>query len=119
MTTKIECRPNSADVEELIAVLERTSSSREIELTADLLGAARDSRAIRPLLVRLGDWHVQEDADVEGAVCHALVALGVMCSSGNHCFCLRPRQALADDVVETIRELDVVIPWPYYGTRRI
>ena len=106
-------------VEELIVRLISSTNPLEIEVIADELGAARDHRAVRPLLMRLGDCKVQEDADVEDAVCSALMALDVMCSSGNRSFHLRPRRELPDDVVATVRELASVIPWRYFGTARI
>jgi hypothetical protein len=62
---------------------------------------------------------VQHDADVEDAVCGALISLGVMCASGDHCFRLRPRRVLSDDVVDTIREFSRAIPWQYFGTQTI
>ena len=119
MTTKVEPRPVSAAFDDLLVLLTQTSNPRTIEVVADQLGAAHDRRAIRPLLMRLGDCCVQEDRDVEDAVCRALVALDVMCCSGNLSFSLRPRRDLADQVVETIREMAGTIPWRYYGTPRI
>jgi hypothetical protein len=119
MTTKVETRPTGSIVDYLIALFAETTQAREIELIADHLGGAGDTRAIRPLLARLGDCQVQEDPDVEDAVCRALMALGVMQSSGNLSFSLRPRRSLPDDVVETIRELAATIPWRYFGTPRI
>jgi hypothetical protein len=119
MTTKVEYRAGSPAVEVLIDRLIDATDPHDIEELADRLGAARDRRAIRPLLTRLGDCHVQADPDLEDAVCHALMALGVMCSCGNLSFSLRPRQDLPDDVVGAIRELAGVIPWRYFGTRRL
>ena len=116
MTTQVERRPTNPAVEELIVLLEQTTEPRSIAAIADQLGAARDRRAIRPLLMRLGDCDVQEDRDVEDAVCRALVALEVMRCSGNLSFSLRPRPDLADDVVETIREVAETIPWRYFGS---
>ena len=116
MNTKVEHRSTGPDVDELIALLGRTTDPQMIEQAADELNAARDRRAIRPLLMHLGDRQVQDDPDVEDAVCHALISLGVMCSTGNLSFSLRPRRVLPDDVVETIRELAAVIPWRYFGT---
>ena len=109
----------AVSVEELIVRLIATTNPLEIELIADELGAAHDRRAIRPLLMRLGDCKVQEDADVEDAVCSALMALGTMCSSGNRSFHFRPRQELPEDVVTTVRELAPAIPWRYFGSARI
>ncbi len=119
MTTKVETRPTGSIVEYLIALLAEATQPREIELIADHLGEAGDPRAIRPLLARLGDCQVQEDPDVEDAVCRALMSLGVMCSSGNLRFSLRPRRDLPDDVVDTIRDLAATIPWRYFGSPRI
>lgn len=119
MTTQVECRPSAPDIDELIVRLSRTNDAHEIETIADQLSAARDHRAIRPLLLRLADCQGRENACTEEAVCGALMALGVMCCSCEHSFSLRPRRALPDDVVETIREVAAAIPWPYFGTRRI
>jgi hypothetical protein len=116
MTNQVERWPTNSAVEELIVLLAQTTEHRSIVAIADQLRAANDPRAIRPLLMRFGDCDVQEDRDVECAVCRALVALGVMRCSGNVAFGLRPRPDLADDVVETIRELAETIPWRYFGT---
>jgi hypothetical protein len=116
MTIQIERQPTSPAIEELIVLLIQTTNPRIIELVADQLGTTHDRRAIRPLLMRLGDCYVQEDRDVEDAVCRALVALEVMCCSGNLSFSLRPRRDLPDGVVATIREMAGTIPWRYFGT---
>jgi hypothetical protein len=116
MTTKVESRQIGPTVDYLIALFTQATQPREIELLADHLGDLGDPRAIRPLIMRLGDCQVQEDPDVEDAVCRALIALGVMRSSGNLSFSLRPRNTLTDDVAETIRQLAGMIPWRYYGT---
>ncbi|MGO9873093.1 MAG: hypothetical protein ACLPVY_04765 [Acidimicrobiia bacterium] len=94
----------------------QATDGRVIEVVADQLGGAGDRRAIRPLLMRLGDCPVQEDPDVEDAVCCALVALEVMGCSGNLSFSFLRPEVLAGDVVETIRELAAMIPRRYYGT---
>lgn len=119
MTMETEARAPAAGVEELIGLLSRTTERCEIEWIAVRLGAAGDRRAIRPLLLCLGNCQGRENADTEASVCGALVRLGVMCRCGNCSFSLRPRPTLPDDVVETIHELAGAIPWPYYGTRRI
>ena len=115
MTTNVETRRSGSTVEDLIERFDHATHPREIELLADLLGEARDPCAVRPLLERLSDCQVQEDRDVEDAVCQALTALGVMYSSGNLSFSLRAKNALPDDVVKTIRDLAGVIPWRYFG----
>jgi hypothetical protein len=113
MSAGVDSRIPAPVVAELIAALERATDPREIELLADQLGAARNARAVRSLLMRLGDCHVQEDADVEDAVCRALVALDVMYSSGNLSFAFQPLHLLAPDVAETLRELGPAIPMRY------
>jgi hypothetical protein len=116
MTTQVEHRQSVTAVDYLVARFPEATRPHEIELIADYLGEAGDPLAIRPLLMRLGDCRLQEDPDVEDAVCRALMALGVMCSSGNLTFSLRPRQHLGDDAAETVRELAGTIPWRYFGT---
>jgi hypothetical protein len=119
MTTEIEIRPACPAVGELVVRLARATRAREIEAIADQLGAAGDRTAIRPLLACLGDCHVQEDADVEDAVCGALVALDVMRSFGNCSFVVRPRHLLAPDVVEMITELGPAVPMRYLIARQV
>lgn len=119
MTTRTDHRPTAPALEELILVLVQTADPHTIAVTSDQLGAARDRRAVRPLLMRLGDCIVESDPDVEVAVCRALVSLDVMRCSGDDSFSLRPRRELAVDVVETVRDLVGVLPWRYFGTRQI
>jgi len=115
MRTEVNGWRTGPAVEELMLFLIQATDARLIEVLADQLGAAGDRRAIRPLLMRLGDCHVQEDPDVEDAVCGALVALDVMCRSGNLSFSLLSPEVLADDVVETIGELCAAIPRRYFS----
>jgi hypothetical protein len=119
MVTNMEQRAPAVSVEALIVRLVGAVDRCEIESVADALGASRDHRAIRPLLMRIGDFQGSENTYAEAAMCRALMKLGVMCRCGNCAFSLRPRAALPDDVVETIHELAGSIPWPYFGTRRI
>jgi hypothetical protein len=111
-----ERRQAGPAVEELMVFLLQATDGRAIELVADQLGGAGDRRAIRPLLMRLGDCRVQEDPDVEDAVCCALVALEVMDCSGNLSFSFLRPEVLAGEVADTIRELAGMIPRRYYGT---
>jgi hypothetical protein len=113
MRTDIERLRTGPAVEELMLFLMQATDPRLIEVLADQLGAAGDRRAIRPLLMRLGDCGVQEDRDVEDAVCSALVALDVMRCAGNLSFGFLPSEDLADDLVEMIRELAGTIPQRY------
>jgi hypothetical protein len=66
------------------------------------------------LLWRLGDSVVQDDRDVEDAVCGALSALGVMRSAGSRTFSLRPQNELNDEVLAVLREFAVVLPHRYF-----
>ncbi|MBV9850097.1 MAG: hypothetical protein JO250_10530 [Armatimonadetes bacterium] len=60
-----------------------TKDATRIEQLADALGNEFDARSVDPLLLRLGDLPVQEDPDLECAVCDALVRFGVMQKLGN------------------------------------
>lgn len=118
MTIGVDGRLSDLTIEALIARLDASSNPSEIELIADQLRVAGDHRAIRPLLAHLGDGPVQDDPNVEDAVCRALMALGVMCSSGRFTFSLRPRRVLDAEALEAIRETVGSIPWRYFGTAR-
>jgi hypothetical protein len=101
----------------LLQEFERTNDLRRIEVLADRIGASGDPQAVRVLLLRLGEWPVQEDPDVEDAVCGALVRLGVMHSRGNQTFAFRPRHELPPDVVDLVRKLGNVVPMRYLIAR--
>jgi hypothetical protein len=118
MSANVDRRLSEQSVEEVIARLDAATNPREIEMIADQLRVYGDNRAIEPLLHRLGDERVQSDPDVEDAVCRALMALGVMCSSGKGRFSLRPRGVLSDDAIEAIGASAGLIPWRYFGTAR-
>jgi hypothetical protein len=110
--TRRPIRPSGAEsgddgsIDDLVEAFLHTRDPRQIERGADRLGASGHSRAIPALLARLGDASIVDDADVEDAVCSALVALSVMEREGNLAFALRPietlppaaREALAHDV---------------------
>jgi hypothetical protein len=119
MATTVVHPASRDEVSVLIVHLIKAKSAREIEGLADLLGAAGDRRAIRPLLQRLGDRQVYDDVDTEDAVCGALVVLGVMCSPGNQIFHFLPRDVLAEDVIDVIRELGMAIPYRYFETKHV
>ncbi|HUI48065.1 MAG TPA: hypothetical protein VL119_05180 [Acidimicrobiia bacterium] len=108
---------NGVAVDDLIARFEASTRAVETERLAELLGLAGNHDAVHSLLVRLGDRRVQQDVHVEYAVCRALVALDVMCASGETAFALRPRHLLAEDVVEMIGTLDPPLPLRYLVRR--
>ena len=93
----MDVRSNVVAVPELIAELEQTTDARRLEIAADLLGAARDPRAVAPLLKRLGDPLVAKHEYVEDAVCAALVALGVMRTSRSRRYALAARATSSDE----------------------
>src|SRR5690242_16945434 len=74
----------------------------EIEIRADRLSEWNDPATMDVLLYRLGDAQVQEDPDVEDAVCSALVKLGVMERRGNRNFRFRLREELSDEAQELV-----------------
>ena len=115
MTTKLERRPSGASGgRALIRALRPSHASREIELLADYLGDEQRPRRDPPARSCISaTLRCGRTPDVEDAVCRALMALGVMCTSCDHVFRLRPRPALADDVVAAIREFSGTIPWQY------
>ena len=117
--TSVAHRPTRAEVSELIVLLVQATGAREVQGLAAQLGAGGDARAVRPLLRRLGDPHVQASADAERAVCEALVALDVMCGPRDGGFHFVPRRRLSDDVVATIRELGSALPWRYFDTKHV
>jgi hypothetical protein len=103
-------------VPRLLDELETTKDPRRLEALADLLGAAHDERAIPSLLNRLGDWSVQEDTDVEDAVCTALVELHVMHSLGHLRFFVLPPQCLTREAAYAVEHLRQLIPTRYFST---
>ncbi len=107
------------EVPALLAELESTRDPRRIEVLADVLGNARDPAAIPSLLGRLGDTRVQEDRDVEDAVCRALVARSVMRALGNLRFAFVPQHELPMGASDTMRALGPSIPMRYFISSRV
>jgi hypothetical protein len=85
---------DGGSIDDLVEEFLRARDPQQIEWGADRLGASGHPRAIPALLARLGDASTFDDADVEDAVCSALVALSVMEREGNLAFALRPIEAL-------------------------
>ena len=110
--------------EEFTAIVEAFRSARDlddIEDCADSLGKTCErSRlaAVDALLYRLGDEPVQEEPDVEDAVCRALVRLGVMQQKGNLSFTLFPDAFLSHAIRKLVRKHAMSIPRRYRMTDR-
>lgn len=97
----------------LIQDFAKANDAEELSRLADDLGEAGDPEAITVLLHRLGDQKVQDDPDVEDAVCSALVRLGVMEKRGNLNFRFVNRSLLAPAVVTWIDEHRAWVPMKY------
>jgi len=97
------------DINDRIDAFLRANSCEAIEAAADRLGDIANPSVLDALLYRLGDAPVQEDPDVEDAVCSALVSLGVMHRLGNRNFRFVFRDELdpapAELVYEKYRQL--------------
>ena len=101
------------EVSQLIAEFMECQDFGKLEELADKLGEARDSRAIEPLLSRLGGDRVQEDRDVEDAVCGAFVKLGVMKQIGNLSFRFLDDALLPEGVDSLLEKYRPWIPSRY------
>ena len=97
----------------LLVELRAAVQGRRIEELADRLARTGDIRAIEPLIGRLGDLPVQEDPDVEDAVCAALVDLGVMHRDGNLLFAFEPDGALSSQARAALRKHEQSVPRKY------
>jgi hypothetical protein len=102
--------PGSIDVDRFA----RTNRADELEALADRMALDRDVRAIPPLIARLGDGLVQDHADVEDAVCTALVRLGVMRSRGNLSFAFVAVDSLGPEARAALRDYATSIPRRYF-----
>lgn len=98
-----------------IAEFRECQDFERLEKLADKVGNAGNKKeAIKPLLYRLGDDHVQDDRDVEDAVCAALVKLGVMRTMGNLNFRFLEKSLLPSGVPELLEEYIALIPRKYF-----
>ena len=102
-----------SNLEEIIGEFKKSQNFQRIEELADIIGDIGDRRAIEPLLYRLGDTYVQEDPDVEDAVCEALVKLGVMRKIGNLNYKFLDKTLLSDDVLRLLEKYKILIPRKY------
>lgn len=100
--------------DELLNEFRSCQSSARLEELADQIGQERDTRAIPELLARLGDDRVQEDRDVEDAVCGALVKLGAMRKFGNLNFRLVDFGRFDIETFRSIQALRPRIPEKYF-----
>jgi hypothetical protein len=108
-------RPNP--VPALITQLLRSRDRRELEALADDLAATGAREAVHPLVVRLTGSFVQDDPDLECAVCDALVALGAMRWFGNLRYAFRPDHELCDEARRALSELRPFLPARYLGAQ--
>jgi uncharacterized protein with von Willebrand factor type A (vWA) domain len=103
------------DVVSIIDEFSRAKDFSEIERLADELGDFSDDRASEALIRRLSDIQVQEDPDVEDAVCSALVKLGLMKKLGNLNFRVLPQNELQDMQRKLVyEEYSMQIPFKYF-----
>lgn len=106
--------PKANNLMNLIAEFRECQDFQRLEKLADRIGNAGSKEAIKALLYRLGDDHVQDDPDVEDAVCTALVKLGVMRTMGNLNFRLLEKSLLPNDVLGLLEEYMPLIPRKYF-----
>jgi hypothetical protein len=90
------------DIAAAIGAFRNATQGLAIEQTADQLANISDIRSVDALLYRLADSKVQDDSDVEDAVCSALVRLGVMDKLGNLNFRIRSREKLSTQVSDLV-----------------
>lgn len=110
----VKLRRRPGITEPLIEHFADAHESTELERLADDLGETGDPAAIQPLLGRLSDSKVQDDADVEDAVCGALVKLGVMEKLGNLNYRVSDASELPETVSVWIAEHRAWIPGKYF-----
>ncbi|HKA27318.1 MAG TPA: hypothetical protein VKD88_08090 [Gaiellaceae bacterium] len=91
-----------------------SSDPDEIEALADDLGGSGDTRAIGPLVSLLTDSRVNDDPDLEDAVCSSLVHLGAMEQRGNLNYSFVDLSRLTPESGDALRRLDPVIPRRYF-----
>ena len=91
-----------------------TTRPDEIEVLADDLGAAGDDRAVGPLVSLLGTTRVNDDPDVEDAVCSALVRLGAMRQPGNLNYSFVDPERLGHGSAAALQRLRPILPGRYF-----
>ena len=104
-------RPDEVELE--IVRLLTSKQPEEIETLADDLGRLGDLRAVGPLASRLADSRVQDDPDVEDAVCASLASLGVMERRGNLNYAFVGPDRLDPLARDALRRLSSIMPRRY------
>jgi len=99
---------------DVIKEFQKCNDLQELEKLADLLGDIGDVLAIEPLINRLGDDYVQEDSDVEDAVCDALVKLGMMKKIGNLNFKFKEESSMPKGGYSILEKYKLTIPKKYF-----
>ena len=102
------------EVELEIVRLRTSRKPEEIEALADDLGRLGDVRAVGPLAARLADSRVQDDPDLEDAVCSSLVRLGAMDQRGNLTYAFADPSRLSPESAAVLGRLDSVLPRRYF-----
>jgi hypothetical protein len=97
----------------LIDNFSQAISSEDLERLADDLGSTGDPAAIEILIYRLGDAKVQDDADVEDAVCGALTRLGVMEKLGNLNYRFLGEDELPEEAKRGLMQYSQLVPEKY------
>jgi hypothetical protein len=100
-------------VNEIISKFRLCQDFEQLEHLADIMGDSGNDKVIKPLLERLFDDKVQEDADVEDAVCSALVKMGVMERLGNLNFKFLDKKDSPVDVANFYSHRNRAIPQKY------
>jgi hypothetical protein len=116
LTTDRRAHANQVEDPVVRAIVRFLSSAapEEIEAVADYLAASGDSRAIGPLASRLADSRVNDDPDLENAVCLSLVSLGAMRQHGNLNYAFVDPDRLDPIAGDALRRLISILPRRYF-----
>lgn len=112
--TGVAVQHHEDPVDVSIVRLLATTKPDEIEALADDLGATADERAVGPLVSLLGASRVNDDPDLEDAVCSALVRLGAMRRHGNLNYSFVDPARLGYESAAALRRLRPTLPGRYF-----
>lgn len=112
--TKAAVEHHDDPMEVSIVRLLTTTNPDEIEALADGLGATGDTRAVGPLVSLLAAGRVNDDPDLEDAVCSALVRLGAMRRHGNLNYSFVDPSRLTVEGGAALRRLRPLLPGRYF-----